>query len=310
MYKYLFGPVPSRRLGMSLGIDLVPKKVCTLDCVYCESGKTTKLTVDRKEYISFKKITNEIAHYFDNNPIPDYITFSGAGEPLLNSRLSDIVDFIKSKNYDIPLALITNGNLFYDETIRKSLQRIDLVLPSLDAVSQDVFERINRPHKAIDVQMCLQSLKDFAKEYKGRIWLEILILPGYNDSKSELDKLLQTAKEIDPEIVQLNTLDRPGTEKELGGASYQQLQKIKDEWAWDKVQIVKRKPPKPNPTAYRKDLKSTILGTISRRPSSAYDLVEILGLELKEIHQTIDDLLANNKIYPTKQGVNIFYHAK
>ena len=111
MYKYIFGPVPSRRLGMSLGVDLVPHKVCSLDCVYCECGPTTKLTTDRKEYIPYEKITKELAHYFANNPDPDYITFSGSGEPTLNSRMGDVLEFIKEKKPNVPIAVLTNGTL-------------------------------------------------------------------------------------------------------------------------------------------------------------------------------------------------------
>ncbi len=113
MYKYLFGPVPSRRLGMSLGVDLVPKKVCSLDCVYCEVGKTTKLTLERREYIKFNKVKEELTHYFRNNPDPDYITFSGSGEPTLNIFIGEVLQFIKQIKPNIPIAVLTNGTLFY-----------------------------------------------------------------------------------------------------------------------------------------------------------------------------------------------------
>ncbi len=128
MYKYIFGPVPSRRLGMSLGVDLVPHKVCSLDCVYCECGSTTKLTTDRKEYIPYEKITKELVHYFKNNPDPDYITFSGSGEPTLNSRIGDVLGFIKEKKPNIPIAVITNGTLFSRKQVRNELLDADIVL--------------------------------------------------------------------------------------------------------------------------------------------------------------------------------------
>ena len=131
MYKYLFGPVPSRRLGMSLGVDLVPKKVCSLNCVYCEVGHTTKLTTERKEYILYDKVTSELEHYFANNPDPDYITFSGSGEPTLNSRIGDVLQFIKQQKPDIPVAVLTNGTLLYDKKVRDELMDANVVLPSL-----------------------------------------------------------------------------------------------------------------------------------------------------------------------------------
>lgn len=127
MYKYLFGPVPSRRLGMSLGVDLVPHKVCSLNCIYCECGKTTNLTLERKEYVPYKQVVDELAHYFKNNPDPDYITFSGSGEPTLNSRIGDVLDFIKNEKPNIPVAVLTNGTLFYDKKVRAELLKADVV---------------------------------------------------------------------------------------------------------------------------------------------------------------------------------------
>ncbi|HKK42036.1 MAG TPA: radical SAM protein, partial [Bacteroidales bacterium] len=167
MYRYLFGPVPSRRLGMSLGVDLVPKKVCTLDCVYCEVGKTTKLTVEKKEYIPSIKIKEELQHYFSNNPDPDYITFSGSGEPLLNSGIADVLGYIKYIKPSIPVALLTNGTLLSDRTVREAVSSVDLVLPSLDAASQDVFEKINRPAGSINIDEYIRGIIEFKKSYKG-----------------------------------------------------------------------------------------------------------------------------------------------
>jgi len=140
MYKYLFGPVPSRRLGMSLGIDLIPHKICSLNCIYCECGPTTKLTLERKEYVPYDDVVKELDNYFSNNPNPDYITFSGSGEPTLNSRIGDVLEFIKLKKPDIPVAVLTNGTLFYQKQLRAELFNADLVLPSLDAASEMSFQ--------------------------------------------------------------------------------------------------------------------------------------------------------------------------
>jgi len=182
MYKYIFGPVPSRRLGMSLGIDLVPKKVCSLDCVYCEVGKTTQLTLERKEYLKAGKIKEELTHYFNNNPDPDFLTFSGSGEPTLNISIGDILQFVKQIRPHIPVAVLTNGTLLFDQTVRNALKEADVVLPSLDAATEDAFRKINRPPDSLKIDSYIQGLIDFRKEYKGKIWLEIFILPGYNDS--------------------------------------------------------------------------------------------------------------------------------
>lgn len=179
MYKYLFGPVPSRRLGMSLGIDLVPHKVCSLNCIYCECGSTTKLTIDRKEYVPYDIVIKELEHYFRNNTAPDYITFSGSGEPTLNSRIGDVIRFIKHNIPGIPIAILTNGTLLYQKQVRKELLEADVVLPSLDAASDLIFRKINRPFHKLNINKYIQGLVNFRNEYKGKIWLEVFIIPGY-----------------------------------------------------------------------------------------------------------------------------------
>ncbi len=115
---------------MSLGVDLVPKKVCSLDCVYCEVGKTTKLTLDCKEYIQLDKIKEELRSYFENNPDPDYITFSGSGEPTLNIHIGEVLQFIKQNKPHIPVALLTNGTLLFDERVKDAVMGVDVLLPS------------------------------------------------------------------------------------------------------------------------------------------------------------------------------------
>ncbi len=169
MYRYLFGPVPSRRLGVSLGVDMVPRKVCSLDCVYCEVGKTSKKTTERGEYNSFQKIITELKYYFNNNPDPEYITLSGSGEPTLNNRVGDVIQFIKQYKPGLPVAVLTNGTLFYDKDVRHSLKDADLVLPSLDAATKEIFEKINRPHKSLTIDKYIEGLIAFRNEFSGKI---------------------------------------------------------------------------------------------------------------------------------------------
>lgn len=195
-YKYLFGPVPSRRLGMSLGVDLVPKKVCSFNCIYCEVGPTTKLTTERTEYIPSKKVITELSDYFATSPPPDYIIFSGYGEPTLNSAIGKIIQFIKKNQPDIPVAVLTNGTLFSLAEVRNELINADLVLPSLDAATQEIFEKINVPAKKLFIDEYIQGLVDFRKEFSGKIWLEIFIIPGYNGSVSELAELKKVILKI------------------------------------------------------------------------------------------------------------------
>lgn len=307
MYKYLFGPVPSRRLGMSLGIDLVPHKVCTLNCVYCECGRTTNLTLERKEYVPVDEILIELTQFLKENTAPDYITFSGAGEPTLNSGIGKIIRFIKSNFQNIPVAVLTNGTLLSSEQVRKELLPADLVLPSLDAATERTFRKINIPEKTLNIADYIQGIVDFRKEYSGKINLEIFIIPDYNDSTEELDKLKEAILKINPDMVQLNTLDRPGTVKNIRAASNIELQKIVDYWKLDNVIIIASAPSRKKIKSYRKDTESAILETIARRPCTLTDLSQILGKHINEVNKYLDVLESEKKITTIEQQRGLFY---
>jgi len=310
MYKYIFGPVPSRRLGMSLGVDLVPKKICSLDCVYCEVGKTTELTLARKEYINTEKIKEELANYFANNANPDYITFSGFGEPTLNTGVAEMIQFIKKINRLVPIALITNGTTFFDKKVRNAIKNTDLVLPSLDAATENVFQKINRPPKGLSIKKYIQGLIDFRKEFKGEIWLEIFILPGYNDTINELAELKKAILKIKPDSVQLNTLDRPGTIHNLRGATRKELHKIIDLWKLDNVEIIAKYPETKNRKSSRDDVEAAIIEIISRRPCTLNDLTKIMGLQPDELNKHLYILGKKEKIKTEEQERGIFYQLR
>jgi wyosine [tRNA(Phe)-imidazoG37] synthetase (radical SAM superfamily) len=310
MYKYLFGPVPSRRLGMSLGVDLIPHKVCSFNCVYCECGPTTNLTTERKEYVPVEQVEKELRHFFDNNPEPDYITFSGAGEPTLNSRMGEVVNFIKKNWQHIPLAVLTNGSLLIDKKIRDEISIADVVLPSLDAASEKTFCKINRPFYKINIKDYIRGLIEFRKEYKGQIWLEVFILPHYNDNKRDVELLKEAFLRIKPDIIQINTLDRPGTVKDLRAANREEMQKIRDAWNLDNVEIISSVSKRKDIKSYRKDVETAILETIARRPCTADDLAEIIGTHVNEISKYLGVLEEENKIETIRQERGIFYKRK
>ncbi len=306
MYKYLFGPVPSRRLGMSLGVDLVPHKVCSLNCVYCECGRTTKLTTERKEYIPYDGVVQELTDYLSNNPHPDYITFSGSGEPTLNSRIGDVLHFIKTHS-KTPVAVLTNGTLFYDKDVRKELLEADVVLPSLDAAEDLAFRKINRPWRELNIPRYIQGLVDFRNEYKGQIWLEVLIIPGLNDTKENLQALKAAFLKINPEEIQLNTLDRPGTVANIRTATRKELQEIVDFWNLPHVKIIAPAPDRKKIVSYRDDMESAILETIRRRPCTLEDMHKILGLHINEINKYLDVLEDEGNIISVREKRGLFY---
>ena len=306
-YNTLFGPVPSRRLGISLGIDLVPMKTCTLNCIYCECGESTHLTLERREYVPFATVKQELSIYFANNPPPDYITFSGSGEPTLNSRIGDVLLFIKNHIHDIPVALLTNGTLFSQKQVREDIKAATVIIPSLDAATEKVFRKINRPSPHLKVDTIIQGLIQLRKEYRGKIWLEIFIVPGMNDTEQELTALKQAIDKIKPDQVQINTLDRPGSVPTLRAATRQELEHVIDFWEMENAAIVADAPEHKALFPYRKDTASAILGTIARRPCTLTDLSEILGLPTDEVKKYIDSLHTDKKIKIVKQKRGLFY---
>ena len=306
-YNYLFGPVPSRRLGISLGVDLVPMKTCTLNCIYCECGESTNLTLERKEYVPFTTVKKELSLYFENNPVPDYITFSGSGEPTLNSRIGDVLNFIKNYIHDIPVALLTNGTLFSQKQVREDIKAATVIIPSLDAATEKVFRKINRPSPHLKVDKIIEGLIQLRKEYRGKLWLEIFIVPGMNDTEQELTALKQAIDKIEPDQIQLNTLDRPGPVPTLRAATRQELEHVIDFWQIEKAAIIAEVPEHKESFPYRKDTASAILGTIARRPCTLKDLSEILGLPTGEVKKYIDSLQTDKKIKVVKQKRGLFY---
>ncbi|MBT8357829.1 MAG: radical SAM protein [Desulfobacterales bacterium] len=307
MYHHLFGPVPSRRLGISLGIDLVPMKTCTLNCIYCECGRTTHLTLKRKEYVPFKDIKKELSHYLSHNPRPDYITFSGSGEPTLNSTIGEMIHFIKTQAFNIPVAVLTNGTLLSDKKVRDDLKEATVIIPSLDAATKKAFAKIVQPDPKINIDAIINGLIQLRKEYAGHIWLEIFIVPKINDTKEELTALKVAIEKIRPDQVHLNTLDRPGTIPDIAAATYEELENILAFWQLDNAEIIAKAPKRKNLLSYRKDAESAIMETIARRPCTLQDLAELLGLHTAEVNKYLDVLEADKKIKVVKQKRGFFY---
>ena len=305
-YRYLFGPVPSRRLGISLGIDLVPQKTCTFDCVYCECGRTTNLACERREYVPTDRVIAELDDLLAKAPDLDYVTFAGSGEPTLHSGIGEIISFIKDRYPRYRVAVLTNSALFTDPAVRAALMPADLVVPSLDAVSEEVFVKINRPSPGITAGQVLEGLLDFAREYPGEIWLEVFIVPGINDTGEELRRLKDAIAAIGPDRVQVNTLDRPGTEDWVRPASPEALERIAAALGGGAIGVAyagRTLPPE------SKDIGETILATIRRRPCTPRDLATLLGIRPTEVAKHLRVLEAGGLIEPVEENRGIFYRA-
>ncbi|MFO8062463.1 MAG: radical SAM protein [bacterium] len=308
-YKYIFGPVPSRRLGISLGIDLIPHKTCSLDCVYCECGKTTDKTMNRQEFVPTDTVLKELDHYLKHNPMPDFATFSGAGEPTLHTGIGEITDFIKDNYPGLKTAMLTNSTTINILDVRKALLKTDIVLPSLDSAVQETFEQINRPAEGIRIDRIIEGLESFSLMLDGEIWLEIFILEGYNDSTEEIAALKGAVHRIKPDRVQLNTMDRPGTEAGLKKASKKTLERIKNQLDYESTEIISKYKSRKEISSYREDAEAAIVKLTERRPATMEDMEEILGLKAMEINKYLDILLAEKKLIIERGQRGIYYRA-
>ena len=309
MYKHLFGPVPSRRLGISLGVDLVYHKVCSLDCVYCECGSTTQLTDKRAEYVPVAEVKQELDRYFSSGPDPDYITFSGSGEPTLHNGIATVIDFIRERKKGVSIAVLTNGTLLSRKEVREDLMNADLIIPSLDAADAETFRKINRPCNSIDIQEYIKGIRAMKAEFYGELWLEILILPGYNDTEHSLLKLKEAAGSIRPDKIQLNTLDRPGTSASLTAVPQERLKEIASFFDFDNLEIIASYQGKEGSGFLRQGMVESILETVQRRPCTLEDLSHILGARRAEISKILSDLENRGKIIVLRLERGVFYKA-
>lgn len=294
-YNYLFGPVPSRRLGISLGVDLVPPKTCSLNCIYCECGKTTLLTKERKEYVPTDTVLAELNAFLATQPTLDYITFSGSGEPTLHSGIGQITAFLKENYPDYKIALLTNSTLFYQQELIEEVKPVDLILPSLDAASDLIFRKLNRPLHELKIDQIIDGLIQLRKEFTGQMWLEVFIIHGLNDTDDEIALLNSAIHKINPDRVQLNTLDRPGTVAWVKPVSKSVLEEIAKKID-HQTEIIANFRQRGQIASYNTDVESSILQTLQRRPCTVDDLSATLGLHPNEINKYIETLLNQNLI--------------
>ena len=245
MYKHVFGPVPSRRLGISLGVDLVVSKSCNLNCIFCECGATKKIQLERQKFKNMNEMLEEISAVLKDIK-PDYITFSGSGEPTLSLDLGNISRAIKEDlKYQGKICLITNSLLLADENLMKELEYIDLIVPTLNTLTQDIFEKIVRPDYRTSVEEIRKGFINLNKSnYKGKIWIEIFILENVNDSDENFVNIANFLKseKIRYDKIQLNTIDRVGAERDLKAISFEKIsrdKKILEENGLNNIEIIK-----------------------------------------------------------------------
>jgi len=301
--SHLFGPVPSRRLGRSLGIDLVPFKTCSYDCLYCQLGLTTHKTTERREWVPLDDVLAELHEKIPANP--DWITLSGSGEPTLYSRLDELIDEIHAIS-DIPVAVLTNGSLLSQREVRRQLANADMVIPSLDGGSQPIFEAINRPAPEIDFETMLNGLIHFRKEFSNPIWLEILLLEGINTTDEAVRDLVDCTRQIGPNRIQLNTATRPPADNRALAVSKERLEQIADQFS-PAAEIIADYRDVHAQTDF-KNRKDTVQELLSRRPCTLNDITQGLSIHRNEAVKYIEELQTAGVLTKTQTGDRTFYN--
>lgn len=288
MGKYTFGPVPSRRLGFSLGVDIIPFKYCSFDCVYCQIGKTTRLEIERKSFFDPEEIVDEVVRVVKGGGRVDYITFSGSGEPTLNKDLGSIIRKVKGR-VETPVAVITNGSLLYREDVRRDLMAADVVLPSLDAASEEIFRKINRPHPSIDLDTVIAGLKAFRAGYKGSVWLEIMLMKDINDSPEELGRFKGIIADLAAEKIQLNTVTRPPCEELEGTMGKEALEKVRA-FLGAETEIICDFHEAVGDDRQSETWEERVLEILERRSMSIDDMVKITGVSSATLRNRLNVL--------------------
>ena len=290
--SHLFGPVPSRRLGLSLGVDLVPPKTCTFDCVYCEVGPTTHLTCRRRPH-RVAGIIRELEDYLASLPGPlDYLTMAGSGEPTLNQGIREIIAAVKNLT-STPVAILTNGSLFHLPEVRAEAALADVILPSLDAGREETFRRINRPHPGLSLDLVVSGLMSLRREFAGQILLEVVLLKGINDQPEELAALKGLLRELRPDKVQLNTAVRPVADQSARALSQEEMEAAAD-FLGDGAEVVAaaRRTSPERLSVQDRDL----IEMLARRPMTAIDLAQALGFPLAQVREHLGRLAKSGLI--------------
>jgi wyosine [tRNA(Phe)-imidazoG37] synthetase (radical SAM superfamily) len=302
--KHVFGPVPSRRLGFSLGVDPVVPKTCTMDCVYCELGRTTHKTVCRSRYVDPGEIMRELDQRLAEGLSLDHVTFSGSGEPTLSRDLEELVEYALGAT-STPVAVLTNGSLIGDPAVRRALARASVVVPSLDAVSKEAFERVNRPHASLDPVEIVRNLAVFSAGFKGRLWLETLIVKDMNDDPAEIALISEAIQRIQPDRVQLGTIVRPPADVGATPVSRKRLLEIASTLG-PRAEVI-APPSGPSQTAARTPVVERIVDMASRRPVTALDVARVVGTSQADAAKLLDSLAEERLLELVRLGETLYY---
>lgn len=301
---HVYGPVASRRLGLSLGVDLVPFKYCPYNCIYCQLGPTRVRTRQRQAFYSREEILREIRTRLDTSR-PDYITLSGSGEPTLYSELGALIRDIKATTA-VPVALLTNGALLGDREVRREAALADLVLPSLDAADADLFQRVNRPMEDLDIESVIEGLVEFRREYQDPIWLEIMAVNGLTTEGGRLEKIAGAVGRIAPDRIQLNTPVRPVPGTRLEPVSHDVLREMAEAFS-PAAEIIAPLGARrvPNPPLFLDT--QEVHALIQRRPCTVEDIAAGLGAPANLVVKALELLRKRGLVRSARRRGQLYY---
>jgi len=302
-HSHVFGPVPSRRLGLSLGVDLIPAKTCTFDCLYCEVGRTTDKTIQTRPYVPVKEILEQLRQKLVACR-PDIITLAGSGEPTLHSEIDQVIDGIKAIT-DTRVAVLTNGSLFWDEEVRRRVLGADIIMPTLSSAFDQTFRRIHRPHPDLDVGAIIEGLKRLRGQYHGQLLLEVVFLSGINDTGEEEEALKDVIDTICPDRIQINTVVRPPSDSRAKSLDRERLEEIRLLFGKN-AEVIAATPFGKEGLSGQSSAKS-LLDTVKRRPLRAMDIVNSLDLDPDDVNDLIKGLLIKGYIRKQEHSGEIFY---
>lgn len=304
--RYVFGPVPSRRLGRSLGLDLVPFKTCTYDCVYCQLGRTTKKTTERREYVPLGEVLQELENTLQTGPAPDYLTLAGSGEPTLFRPLDALLAGIKGITA-VPVVVLTNGSLLWDPQVRAELAQAEVIMPSLDAGTDELYQVINRPHGDVTFERLVEGLVAFRQEFAGAYWLEVMLVAGLTDQPEAVAALAEVARRIDPDRLYLNTAVRPPAESWVKPAPAGALERCAAALG-PKCEIIADY----SATQAKEDVagsEAAVLALLRRRPCRLVDLSDGLGRHRNEVLKYLGHLLRTGQVRGREVDGQTYYSA-
>ncbi len=300
---HIFGPVPSRRLGLSLGVDLVPLKTCTYNCLYCQVGRTNRQSLKIESFFPVTEIFEELEKKLQICR-PDAITFSGSGEPTLSSDIDRVISFVKERT-DTKTVVLTNGSLFWREDVRHRISGADIIMPTLTTVFDETFRLIHEPHADLDLNTIVEGLKSLRRTYKGNLFLEVVLLAGFNDSEKELEGLKSMIDQVSPDKIQLNTVVRPPSDPRAISLDIERLEEIKSLFG-EKAEIIAQTPLK-HTRGEDDTVNAMILEMAKRRPVRARDVANVCDIPLEEADSLIKGLVVKGALRQQEHESEVYY---